>query len=129
MINFSPNSNHDRYNCALEITSSDASDRVKPIPRHILPLESKAHSSRDRLARADNLSKLYSGNSNFNNTQATELAVNISQYQLGDRVLLQKHSENVRSNLEHRLQVARRRENAQLVTLLLAELKQLQTNT
>ena len=111
--------------CASHLTRPN--HRTKLTPRHISSLESRTHSTRDRLAKANSSSKSYFDSAN-NSSQAIELAVNISQYQLRDRASLQKHSENVRSSLEHRLQVARERENARLVALLLAELKQLQTN-
>ena len=124
-----PRSNHDRSVHPLETVERDATYRAKSKPRHISALESKTHSSKDRLARAKNLSRPYFNSSKFNPSQAIDLAVNISRYQFRDRASLQKHSENVRSSLKHRLQMARERENARLIALLLAELKQLQTNT
>ena len=127
MIDLSRDLDYNQYSHPLETVGWGANYRAKPTPRHISSLESKTHSSRDRLVRA--LSKSYSDNSKFNFTQVRDLAINISQYQLRDRALLEKHSENVRFSLEHRLQVARERENNRLVALLLTELKQLQTNT
>ena len=129
MINLSPDSSCNKDTRPLETVGCEANYRAKPTPRHISSLESRTHSSRDRLAKAKNLSKSYFNNSKLDPSQAIDLAVNISQYQLRDRASLQKHSENIFANLEHRLQVARERENARLIALLQAELKQLQANT
>lgn len=96
------------------------------LPRHISSLASKAHSSQERLAIA-NRSQNHTS-TNFNRSLATDLAVNISRYQLSDRDSIQKHSQNVRSSLEHRLRVAIEQGNTQLIALLQTELKQLQTS-
>ena len=61
-------------------------------------------------------------------TTKANLAVDILKYQLSDRAARHKHLENVRLNLEHRLQVAKAQNNSQLVYILQDEYKQLETN-
>lgn len=59
--------------------------------------------------------------------EATNLAVNILRYQLGDSTSQDRHLNNLRSNLQHRLKVARAENNEQLVTMLWDEFRQLET--
>ena len=126
MLNLPPDSNFDLNNYPSEIIDRDL-DHRHSLPRHISRLTSKAHSSQERLAMANRFQQ-HRASKNYNRSLATALAVNISRYQLSDRALIQKHSQNVRSSLEHRLQVAVEQENSQLIALLQTELKQLQTS-
>lgn len=59
-------------------------------------------------------------------TPATNLAVNILRYQLQDHVSQQRHRENLRGNLQHRLAVAQAKKNSQLVSILQEEFRQLE---
>ena len=127
MLNLSPNSNSDLNNYLSEIIDREILDHRDSLPRHISPLASKAHSSQERLSIANRFQQ-HSASTNLDRSLATDLAVNISRYQLSDRALIQKHSQNVRSTLEHRLEVAIARGNSQLIALLQTELKQLQTS-
>lgn len=126
MIHLSRHSNSSRIsnNNLSEIDSiKTPKSPAKPrLPRHISSLESKTHTIQERWHRADR--SIFEPNSS--RSQAIDLAVSISRYQLGDRASIQKHSENVQSNLERRLQVAIARGNDRLVALLQAEFEQLQ---
>lgn len=127
MLNLPSNSNQNLNNYRSEIIDRHLNYRQSLLPRHISRLTSKAHSSQERLAMANRLQQNLVS-TNFDRSQATALAVNISRYQLSDRDSIQKHSQNIRSSLEHRLEVAIARGNSQLIALLQTELKQLQTS-
>lgn len=126
MIHLSRHSNSSRIsnNGLSEIDSIKThKSSAKPrLPRHISSLESKTHTIQERWRRESN--SVFEPNSS--SSQAIDLAVNISRYQLRDRASIQKHSENVRSSLERRLRVAIARGNYPLVALLQAEFEQLQ---
>lgn len=127
MIHLSRHSTHNQNNSrdlarVDSITTSQSIAKPK-LPRHISSIESKAHTA---LERWQHRAECSADKPNFSCSQAIELAVNISRYQLRDRVSRQKHSENVRSNLERRLQVAISSGNYPLVALLQAEFEQLQ---
>jgi hypothetical protein len=107
-------------------SSLDDSAKIR-LPRHISSLESYQHHHRANTSRQQN-SLTYSGNQNTYSAEATDLAVNILRYQLQDTFVQQKHLENWENSLQHRLQVARAKENHQLVTMLQEELRQLEAS-
>lgn len=100
---------------------------AKPrLPRHISAWETSGRNQAiaSSLYQAPNKCPL---DHNLKSAQATNLAVNILRYQLQDHVAQQKHWENLRCNLQHRLEVARSTNNTQLLTILQAEFRQLET--
>ena len=105
---------------------SDFGEKLR-LPRHISALESKTHSSTDRLGKTKHKTKISSQNSSDRGNQAIELAVGISRYQLS-YPSQQKHLENLHRNLKHRLKVAVARGDSQLVSILQEEFRQLETN-
>lgn len=57
----------------------------------------------------------------------TNLAWDLLKYQLSDRAAQQQHLANLRSNLQHRLQVAQAKGDRKLVDILQDEFQQLET--
>lgn len=93
------------------------------LPRHISAVESKPHRGGHNLSRINYLPKVCQINTN-GQTKANP-ALDILKYQLSDRISQQKHLENLRYNLQHRLQVAKAQGNNHLVNILQDEYKQL----
>ena len=89
------------------------------LPRHISSLESESY-NRFYLTKIQTLSTCPLPQSPTSN-----VAWNILKYQLGDGPSQQKHLANLRSNLEHRLTVARVQGNERLIQILQAESRQL----
>lgn len=121
-------SNIRRYKHHSEIIETEISDWRSQtyLPRHMFVPETKSHRGRHNLGKIDRLPPRIchiepAGKKN------TNLAVNILKYQLSDRASQQKHLENLRRNLEHRLQVAKSQGNSQLLNLLQEEYRQLKT--
>lgn len=100
--------------------------RIK-LPRHIAALESYQHNRqvRSSLPLAEQKRPAHRDTCT---AEATNLAVNILCYQLKDTVAQQKHLENVRNNLQHRLAVAQTKQNQQLITMLQEESRQLEAS-
>ncbi len=124
MINFSQSSNCYPNSYPAELIEREISTRQIKLPRHISFWESKSYHSISNSNKIEQVSKTDS--LAVDPAEATNLAVNILRYQLGDRASKQKHLENVYGNLEHRLEVARINKNQQLVNILREEFKQLQ---
>lgn len=124
-----PYSNHSSDRPSLEISEEFSDVSAKPrLPRHISTLASETHSSMDRLSKTNYNKRIFAQNSSCPQNPAINLAVSISQYQLSDRPLRQKHLENLRGNLQHRLEVAVAGKNSQLVSMLQQEFRQLEAN-
>ena len=112
----------------LEITETEitGSNNRRNLPRHIAQWETKSHRNRNGVHQLGYAPKVCQINTD--QMQATtKLAWNILRYQLSDRQAQQKHLNNVRRNLERRLQVAKAKGNNQLVNILQEEFKQLET--
>ena len=102
--------------------------RKHRLPRHISALETKSHRDRHSLnsSRIDCLPKVCQINTDEQKT--ANLALDILKYQLSDRIAQQKHLENIRSNLQHRLEVATAQGNQYLINILKDEYQQLETS-
>lgn len=94
------------------------------LPRHISSRETKSHRGQRNLLQIDFAPRMCQIKSNPG--QEANLALDILKYQLGDRQTQQKHLENVRCNLQHRLQIAKIQGNTRLVDLLQEEYRQLE---
>ena len=103
--------------------------QIKPkLPRHISSIESKDYRFSTNQNKTSQMPTACPTNLANDSSEAINLAVSILKYQLQDRASQQKHLENVRRNLQHRLEVAKAEENRKLVTILQAEFRQLETN-
>jgi hypothetical protein len=112
----------------VEIIATEVSDcqpRYK-LPRHICQPETKSHRGQTKIGQMNHNPRICKIEPNP--TATGHLAWDILRYQLSDRQAKQKHLENVRSNLERRLQVAEAQGNNQLVKILRDEFKQLETS-
>lgn len=106
------------------------SEKLKrKLPRHISCLESKNYRQSNNLNRPIQLRTSCLTNLATHKTESINLAVDILKYQLSDRASKEKHLENVRRNLQHRLEVAKAKKNSQLVSILQEEFKQLETSS
>lgn len=105
---------------------SNPSAKIR-LPRHISSLESPQH---NRIANASKypIAQKCQTNPDGYPAEATNLALNILRYQLQDSMAQQKHLENLRSNLQHRLTVAQTNKNCQLITMLQQESRHLETS-
>ncbi|MEL6787242.1 MAG: hypothetical protein AAFO76_07485 [Cyanobacteria bacterium J06607_15] len=97
------------------------------LPRHIATLETPQR------CQAYCAKSLATGSNCTNNqqqyrTEAINLAVSILDYQLKNGAAQQKHLENLRSNLQHRWEVAKANQNSQLMMMLQHEFRQLETS-
>jgi hypothetical protein len=118
-----PNKQYPVEIMATEIT--DLSSRHQ-LPRHICQLESKSHRGQSFINQFNYQPRICEIEPKP--VKTNNLAWDILRYQLSDRQAKQKHLENVRSNLERRLQVAKAQGNSQLVKILRDEFKQLETS-
>ena len=98
------------------------------LPRHISGLSSTKHRKLGKQGQTSQMPTVCSINLDADPAETINLAVNILKYQLNDRTSKQKHVENVRRNLQHRLQVAQDSENRELVSILQEEFRQLETS-
>ncbi|MGF1589477.1 MAG: hypothetical protein ACFCU7_09560 [Pleurocapsa sp.] len=114
-----------------EVTDTEIGYRQRKLrlPRHISSLESKARVNASNLGKINPQSKIASLNLDFQEVEAIDLAVSILKYQLKDFASKQKHLENIRCNLRHRLQVAQMQGNIKLVHILQEEFKQLELSS
>ena len=128
MLNLSPHSNNCRHQLPVEVIEpSILPHSEKPrLPRHISSWEISRHKAVNRYS-SHHAPKKCPLSPNADSTTAINLAVNILRYQLQDHAAQQKHLENLRCNLQHRLEVAQAMNNNQLVTILEEESKQLKT--
>lgn len=130
MLNLSPNSpNYRPPSFYKEVMGAETFDRQKKLklPRHISSLESKGRLN-STLDEINYQSVICSANLESHPAEAIDLAVSILKYQLKDLASKQKHLENVRCNLRHRLQVAQVQGNSQLVNILQEEFRQLEAS-
>lgn len=128
MLNLSPSTNYRDAPNYLELKDnliSHPSAKIR-LPRHISSLESPQH-HRTTNGSMHQIAQKCPTNQDAYPAEATNLAVNILRYQLQDSMAQQKHLENLRNNLQHRLTVAQTNKNCQLVTMLQEESKQLET--
>lgn len=111
----------------VEIIATEVTDwhSKHKLPRHICQLESKPHRGQSQIGQMNHKPRICKLEPNP--TSTGHLAWDILRYQLSDRQAKQKHLENVRSNLERRLQVAQAQGNNQLVKILRDEFRQLET--
>ena len=94
------------------------------LPRHISSLESPNH----KIANSNSLLVSPSPTQKkAGEVKVSNLAVSILTYQLRDNAARQKHLVNLRSNLQHRFEVAKAAQNTQLMTMLQEEFRQLST--
>ena len=116
------------YKYKLDIIETEISDWQSRtyLPRHISVPETKSHKVGRDAGKINCLPKACPIESEKQNNDNT--AVNILKYQLSDRASQQRHLENLRHNLERRLQVAKLQRNSQLLEILQNEYKQLETN-
>lgn len=104
-----------------EIT--DWSEGHRQLPRHISVPEIKSHRGRYNLNRIDYAPRVCRIDTYKPST--TNFALDILKYQLSDRAAQQKHLENLRSNLQRRLQAAQAKGDSQLINILQDEYQQL----
>lgn len=128
MINISRCPSQRKKKYPLEMLETEIADcHSKPkLPRHISYIESRSHGGGSNLGKIDYMPRVCKIEPD--RTKVVNLAVDILKYQLGDRQIKQKHLENLRYNLKHRLQVAQTQRNSQLVNILKEEFKQLETS-
>lgn len=129
MFNLSSHPDHQeskRYSETIDL-EIPFEKRSQKLPRHISCLESKNYRQSGNLNQAIQIRTSCSTDLAGDKTEEINLAVNILKYQLNDRVSKEKHLENVRRNLQHRLEVAKATKNCQLVTILQEEFRQLET--
>ena len=119
MIKLSSGSNYsNKY--PLKTIKEVANLHQKPqLPRHISSLESGSY-NRSYSTKVQTLSACP-----LSHDSPTNAAWDILKYQLSDRPARQKHLANLRSNLEHRLSVARVQGNERLIQILQEESRQL----
>ena len=92
------------------------------LPRHISSLESPNH----KIANSNSLLVSPSPTQKkAGEVKVSNLAVSILTYQLKNNAARQKHLANLRSNLQHRFEVAKAAQNTQLMTMLQEEFRQL----
>ncbi|MEM6610780.1 MAG: hypothetical protein AAF652_00715 [Cyanobacteria bacterium P01_C01_bin.72] len=94
------------------------------LPRHISCLESPNRRRVDQAKIAATEPKS-PRDKQFEQGEAINLALSILDYQLKNNAAQQKHLENLRSNLQHRWQVAKANNNSQLMAMLQKEFRHL----
>jgi hypothetical protein len=105
---------------------SASSEKLR-LPRHISSLEAPGR-SRAVKACLHQAPKKCPLNQNASPVLANNQAIHMLQYQLQDTAFAEKYLENVRRNLQYRLEVAQLEENYQLVTMLQEEFRQLEAS-
>lgn len=111
----------------IPISEIDAFAQKPNLPRHISVLESPTH-SRKVCQSLFHTVRQCPLKQQHKSAEAINLAVNILRYQLQDSVSQSQHLNNLRSNLQHRLEVAQAEKNERLITMLRSELKQLEAS-
>ena len=116
------------YKYKLDIVETEISDWQSRIylPHHISAPETKSHRVKGEVGTINHLPKICRIESEKQNND--NIAVNVLKYQLSDRTSRKKHFENLRHNLEHRLQVAKSQGDSRLLDILQDEYKQLEIN-
>jgi hypothetical protein len=97
------------------------------LPRHISSLEAPSH-SRAIKARLHQAPKKCPLNQNTSLAVDSNRAIDMLRYQLQDTAFAEKYLENVRRNLQYRLEVAQLGKNCRLVTILQEEVRQLEAS-
>lgn len=130
MLNLSPYRDHQQSPRYSEKIDSEVFPRqfTQKSPRHISCLESKNHRQIGDQSKTSQLRTTCPTNLANEQPETSNIAVNILKYQLSDRIAQQKHVENVRRNLQHRLEVAQEQENQRLVNILQEESRLLETS-
>lgn len=96
-----------------------------PRSRHISQWETKSHrNSLKQFSYAPKVCQM----STYKTQTTTNLPLNILRYQFSDRQAKQKHLNNIRQNLNRRLEVAKAQRNKQLINILQKEYQQLETS-
>lgn len=128
MKNIFPYAKPRKYKHCSEIVETEFSDWQSKtyLPRHMSAPETKSHRGKRNANRIGNMPKVC--HIELARQNQANLAVNILKYQLSDCPSRQKHLENLRHNLEHRLQVAKSQGNSQLLDILQDEYQQLKTS-
>lgn len=105
-----------------KIDSENFPRQVTPkLPRHLSCLESKNYRQTGNQSKTSQLNTTCPTNLATDQLETINSAQNILKYQLSDRAAQQKHLENVRRNLQHRIEVAKAKKNHQLVRMLQEE--------
>lgn len=114
----------------LDLVETEIGDwqSKRNLPRHIAVPETQSHRGRSNLDRSFDRANYIPRvcRIDLERQERANVAVSILKYQLGDRTARQKHLENLRHNLEHRLQVAKSQGNSQLLNALQDEYEQLE---
>jgi len=114
-------SNNSKY-CSSLVELGVPSNNQRRAPRHISSPETNSHRGQSAFVRIDYTPKVC----RIKPAPELNVAVDILRYQLSDRATKQKHLENVRCNLRHRLEVAKAKGNKQLVSMIQAEYGELE---
>lgn len=124
-------SNYTKAKSPLEIAEAEIAmcrnsiNSQHPRSRHISQWETKSHrNSLTQFGYAPRVCQL----STYKTQTTTNLPLNILRYQLSDRQAKQKHFDNIRQNLNRRLQIAKAEKNSQLINILQEEYRQLETS-
>jgi hypothetical protein len=129
MLNLSSYSNYQNYQEDSELSNPHASSWSEKLrlPRHINSLESPSRNRamKARLQQAPQQCPLAHETSP---QLVSHQALKMLRYQLQDTAFVEKHLENVRRNLQYRLEVAQLEKNYQLVTILQEESRQLEAS-
>ena len=94
--------------------------------RHISQWETKSHRNRlNQFSYAPKVCQI----STYKTQTTTNLPLNILRYQLSDRQAKQNHLNNIRQNLNRRLQVSRAQRNEKLINIVQEEYQQLESSS
>ena len=128
MKNIFSHSKSQKHKYQREIIKTEISDwqSKNKLPRHISAPETESHRGGYNPSKINYAPRLCEINPK--KPDRVNLAINIIKYQLRDRTARQKHLENLRSNLNYRLQVAKSQKNERLLNILQDEYKQLETS-
>lgn len=112
----------------LEIVETEITDWQSRhnSPSHLSAPESLSHRSNSNWGKIDSAPK--SCRLNLEIGDKMNAAVSILRYQLSDRTVRAKHLASIQAKLGHRLQVAKSQGDAELIGILQAENKQLETS-
>ncbi|MGL5834444.1 MAG: hypothetical protein ACRC1Z_14595 [Waterburya sp.] len=128
MLNLSSsNYQADQWDRELSDRHVSHSSEKPRLPRHISSLESFSRSRAVKSPLHQAPKKCPLNQKTFPGLTSNQ-AVDMLRDQLQDTVFTEKYLENVRRNLQYRLEVAQLEENCQLVTMLQEEVRQLETS-
>ena len=127
MKNLSCYSTSSRREYQLLVEKTTGCHHRPKLPRHILSVESQSHRGQSSTIEQINyVPRAFLVKPS--QAEKASFALDILKYQLSDRHTQQKHLENLRCNLQHRLRVAKNQGNNQLVAILQEEFRQLETS-